>query len=237
MLEFTLKKILSAFLMPLSIGLVVFLIGLIYLFFNNYKKAKLYLVISFLWIFIVGYSPFVATILEPLESKYPKIEKITSVKYILLLGGDFKGRAYEAIRLYNLIDNSKIITSGYPGNYGQPEALRNANKLISLGISKDDILMQVKPKDTEEEAMNIKNIVGNEQFILVTSAYHMPRAIELFNKHGLNPIPAPTNFFLNNSRIISLPNGNNLYKSQIAFHEYIGTLWNKIKQIKSELLN
>ncbi|NQY93668.1 MAG: YdcF family protein [Campylobacteraceae bacterium] len=234
---FTLKKILSSFLMPLSIGLVLFIVGLIYLYTSNYKKAKIYLSISFLWIFMISYAPFSNVILSPLESTHPKIEKNISVKYILLLGGDFKGRSHEAIRLYHQIEGSKIITSGYPGRKSIPEALSSANKLIDLGIPKEDILMQSKPRDTEEEAMNIRKIVGADQFILITAAYHMPRALKLFKKHGLNPIVAPTNFLVEKSKLTSFPTGRDLQKTEIAFHEYLGSIWNQVKLYKQALFD
>ncbi len=91
--------------------------------------------------------------------------------------------------------------------------------------------MQSKPRDTEEEAMNIRNIVGTEQFILITAAYHMPRALKLFKKHGLNPIVAPTNF------LREFPNGRDLHKTEIAFHEYLGSIWNQIKLYKKQILD
>jgi len=230
---FTLKKILSAVLMPLSLGLILFLFGLWFLYQENYKKAKFYLTVSFLWIFIISYSPFSNSIISPLESNYEKLSMNSTAKYILLLGGDYEGRAYEAIRLYNNIEGAKIITSGYAGrDFKLPEAIRNANKLMSLGIPKDDILIQSKPKDTLDEAKHIKKLIGDEPFILVTSAYHMPRAMELFKKEGLSPISAPTNFLTRESYMISVPNGKDLRKTEIAFHEYLGRMWNYIKSFK-----
>lgn len=234
---FTLKKILSAVLMPLSLGLILFLIGLWFLYTKSYKKAKVCLSISFVWIFMIGYSPFSNSVLNPLETTYQKVEDNVSAKYILLLGGDFKGRSFEAIRLYTLIDNAKIITSGYPGRGDIAEAVKSAHKLIELGIPKEDILMQSEPKDTQEEAQYIRKIVGDEQFILVTSAYHMPRAMELFKKEGLHPIPAPTNFLVKKSYVLSVPNGGAIQKTEIAFHEYVGKAWNKLKEFKNYFLN
>jgi len=233
---FALKKLLSSFLMPLSIGLLLFIVGLVYLYSSNYKKAKIYLSISFVWIFMVSYAPFSNVILSPLESLHPKVEQNVSAKYILLLGGDFKGRSHEAIRLYHQIKGAKIITSGYPGNKAISEAQSSAKKLIELGIPKEDILMQSEPRDTEEEAMNIHHIVGSEQFILITAAYHMPRTLKLFKKYGLNPIVAPTNFLIEKSKFTSFPNGRDLHKTEIAFHEYLGALWNQIKIYKNRIL-
>lgn len=218
--------------MPLSIGFVLFIIGLFYLYTHSYKKAKFYLSISFIWVFLIAYAPFSNMLLEPLESQYPKIDlEKQQAKYILLLGGYFNDRGYEAIRLHHKINDSKIITSGYPGSYKTiSEAEVNANKLIELGIKKENILMQSEPRDTQEEARHIKKIVGNENFILVTSAYHMPRAMRAFKQEGLDPIPAPANFFVKSkASLISLPSGGNIRKTEIAQHEYLGMLWYKVK--------
>lgn len=227
---FTLKKILSAVLMPFSLGLILFLVGLYFLYTNKYQKAKFYLTVSFLWIFLVSYAPFANKILSPLESNYKTIDNTFHAKYILLLGGDFDNRSFEAIRLYHKIRGAKIITSGYPKQHKKiPEAIISANKLVSLGIPQTDILMQSEPKDTQEEAQAIRKIVGNEPFILVTAAYHMPRAVELFKKEGLNPLVAPTHFLARQTGLLSLPNGEALQKTEIAFHEYLGRAWNDIK--------
>jgi len=234
---FALKKLLSTLLMPLSIGLILFIVGLIFLYVSKYKKAKFFLTLSFLWIIMVSYSPFSNAILSPLESEHSKLKEQVSAKYVLLLGGDFKGRSHEAVKLYHQIPNAKLITSGYPGSEEISEARSSRNKLIELGIPQEDILMQEEPKDTQEEAINIKNIVGTDAFILVTAASHMPRALALFKKEGLNPIVAPTNHLAKMGKFISFPSAKNLQKSGIAFHEYLGKWWNKIKEYKKELLN
>jgi len=230
-IAFTLKKVISGFLMPLSIGLIFALIGLYYLYKNSYKKAKIFLTFSIVWIVIVSYSPISNLLLIPLETKYSKLENIPKdVKHILLLGADIQNRGWEALRLYHKIPNSKIITSGYKGDKNIPEAIRTANILIELGIPKKDIILHPKPKDTKEEAIKIKEVLKDTPFILVTSHYHMPRAIALFNKEGLYPIPAPTNElredYLN---FLSMPSGDYLNNTEIALHEYIGLLWSKLR--------
>lgn len=227
---FTIKKIISVFLMPLSIGLFLALIGLYFLYTKSYKKAKIFLTISFLWIVTISYQPFPNMLLEPLETKYEKLENIPEdVEFILLLGGDRKARVYEVLRLYNMKKDMKIISSGYEAGKKIPEAIRNKNFLIELGVPKESILTQSKPKDTKEEALYTKKIVNDKKFILVTSASHMDRAIKLFKKEGLNPIPAPTNFLYKNYSYDAIPNGASIQKTEMALHEYIGKLWYKLK--------
>ena len=228
---FIVKKIISAMIMPLSIGLFLALIGLVFLYLNKLKKAKIFLTISILWISILSYSPFANFLIEPLENKYQKLENIPAdVKYILLLGGDMEHRAWEVLRLYHQIPNAKIITSGYEGTLKIPEAIRTANILSEIGISRNDIIIHSEPKDTKEEAIKIKETLGTTPFILITSAYHMPRAIALFQKEGLHPISAPTDFKIQKTpNFFSVPNGGSVYTIEIAWHEYLGLLWSKLR--------
>jgi len=227
---FILKKVISATIMPLSISLIILLIGYLLLNKNTFKKAQFLLFVGIFSLFIISYQPTSTLLLKPLESSYSKLENIPQeTKYILLLGGDVKNRAWEALRLYHKIENAKIITSGYKAHRDIPEAITTANLLSSIGINRDDIIIHPKPKDTKEEAMKIKEVLGKEPFILVTSAYHMPRAMMLFQKEGLNPIAAPTGFMVLNYHFLSIPKGINIIKTEIALHEYIGLLWAKIK--------
>ena len=229
---FVIKKALSAIVMPLPIGLILGVIGLWYLYRDKHTKAKIFLTITLLWIATISYTPFTNTLLSPLENSYKKLKKIPKgTKYILLLGGDKKNRAWEALRLYHKIPNATIITSGYaPFGCKVPAAISTANFLQRVGVPKRDIIMQIKPKTTEEEAVEIKNRLGKEPFILVTSAYHMPRAIRLFKKEGLNPIPAPTDFKIKSyDSPLSTPQGKKLFQTERAWHEYIGILWSSLR--------
>ena len=221
---FLIKNIISALLMPLTIGLLFGVIALWYIHRKNIKKAKIFLFISLIWIALLSYQPVSYFALEPLETRYAKLENIPSnIHYILLLGGDKNNRTWEGLRLYHKIPHAKIITSGYKNQAQKVKTL-----LIESGIPKEDILMQTEPKDTKEEAMAIKKRLGKQPFILVTSAYHMPRSMDIFKTEGVNPIPAPTDFQDKNS-FVFIPKGNYLAKTERAWHEYLGLLWVKMK--------
>ncbi len=228
---FILKKLLSAVLMPLSIGLLLGFFGLWFLYKEKLKKAKIFLTISIVWIVTISYVPIANIFIAPLENSYKTLKDIPKdVKYILLLGGDRESRGWEALKLYHKIPNSKIITSGYAGRGDVPEAIKTANILVELGIPTEDIIIHSKPKDTKEEAIKIKKLLGNQPFILITSAYHMPRALSLFKKEELNPIPAPTDYKIKDgNKFLSIPNGCSLRKTEIAWHEYLGLLWSKLR--------
>jgi len=169
--------------------------------------------------------------LKPLESSYPKLEKIPeNIHYILLLGGDRKKRAWEALRLYHKIPNVKVITSGYSLHDKVSDANKTLELLVESGIPRENLLMQDMAKTTYEEALTIKKRVGDKPFILVTAAYHMPRTIRLFQKVGLKPIPAPADF--NRPKeygTFSTLQSIHLQHTEHAWHEYMGLLVYKLQ--------
>lgn len=225
------KKVISVLLMPLSIGLFLVIAGLFLLFSSKRKtgKAKVFIVVGIFWITIISHSFFANLLLLPLENSYPKLENISKdVKYIVFIGGDMENRGWEVLKHYRQISGAKIIISGYEGRGAIPEAVQTANIFKGIGIRSDDMLVFSEPQDTKDEAKNIKKILGKEPFVLVTSAYHMKRSMSIFENEGLTPIPAPTNFLIKDTdKILSMPNGYNLYKTEKAWHEYLGIVWNK----------
>jgi len=231
MSSFIIKKIISLTIMPLSIGLILGIIGLLYIYKNRLKKAKIFISAGLIWIFVISSASFSKLLLSPLENQYSKLSKIPkNVHYILLLGGDRQNRAWEALRLYQNIPNAKIITSGYSSSGDTPDAIKTARLLESVGVRSEDIIIQSEPKNTQQEAIEIKKRLKDKPFILVTSAYHMPRAMEIFHRANLNPIPAPTDFRSKEPTAFYLfLQGKWLHRTEQAWHEYLGLAWLKIK--------
>ncbi|HZE20846.1 MAG TPA: ElyC/SanA/YdcF family protein, partial [Desulfobaccales bacterium] len=111
-----------------------------------------------------------------------------------------------------------------------PESKLMAQIAVDLGVRPQDIKLESGSHDTAQEAQNIAQMIGKEKIILVTSAAHMPRALALFKKRGLEPIPAPTNYLARIGRRTPLlgeffPRSDSLEEAQSAFHEYMGLAW------------
>lgn len=226
---FFIKKSIAFFLSPLAIGFALGVIGFYFLLKQNHKKAKLFFILTFSWIFFISYEPISTTLLKSLENDYPKLEIIPKdVTHILALGGDSLARSYEVLRLYHKNKNLKIITSGY-----EPQkingAVNTSRLIIESGLPKELITIKEKPRDTVEEALMIKSIVGDKPFILVTAAYHMPRSMSLFKKMGLHPIAAPTDFTIRQIDWLKILNPDALEEFDTALHEYIGLVWYALK--------
>ena len=132
-LAFTLKKIISAAIMPLSITLFILFLGLLFLNDNNIKKAKLFIATGFISLIIIAYQPFTNLLFDPLEKEYSTLTEIPSgVTHILLLGGDVNNRGWEALRLYHKIENAKKLVENslcLPSSSNLTN--ENLNKIVS----------------------------------------------------------------------------------------------------------
>jgi uncharacterized SAM-binding protein YcdF (DUF218 family) len=247
---FHMKKIVSQFLFPVPLTLEFLLVGLFLLWFTRRQRAgKVMVTCGAMLLFAFSNLITSNALLRPLEHSYPPLAvtsgggRLSSIEFIAVLGGlgdddpnvpvtshifpDLMVRLIEGVRLYREIPGSKLILSG--GRYSSDGMTKMAE---ALGVSPGNILHLAEPFDTEEEGQQISPIVGSRQFILVTSASHMPRAMGLFQTRGLHPIAAPTDF-LAPRRPWELddfvPDGYKLFKSQISVYEYLGLAWAKLR--------
>ncbi len=94
----------------------------------------------------------------------------------------------------------------------------------SLGVPADKLIPENQAGDTYGNAMGVRPLVKNQPFLLVTSASHLPRALAIFQKLGLKPIPAPGDFRYTDYVSIGnyIPSGSNLLNLELAMHEYLG---------------
>ena len=149
------------------------------------------------------------------------------------LGGQALIRLVEGIRVLRQNRGAKLILSGGGITDPVPEARIMAQASQFMEVSKDHMIIEDASNDTKDQARLIKEIVGKAPFVLVTSAYHMPRSMALFEKLGMHPIPAPAG---GTSRIKSpfspqdiFPSVDALGDSTEAIHEYIGILWSRLR--------
>jgi uncharacterized SAM-binding protein YcdF (DUF218 family) len=243
---FIFKKIVSAFLLPIPIGLFLLFMAFIYLMFNSYKKAKIFLFLGLSWFLIFSFQPFSNALLSPLENSYPSLLQTPKVNYILVLGSGHKSdeslsitsqvkmvainRLVEGIRHYKNLENAKLIVSGYGSNDENSHAFMQEKLAISLGVKQEDIIRLDTTKDTKEEAIEAKRIVEDEALILVTSASHMKRAVLLFQKEGLHVIASPTNHLAYEDDSYSAYfSAKNIRNSETAIHEYLGLLYSYLR--------
>lgn len=234
----------------MSIALI--LLGLIFLWLTKKQTAgKLCITFAVLLLIGFGMRPVSIFINRPLEQTYPPFSNAQPVDFIIVLGHGHvsdptiplnsqlteaaTARITEAIRIKKLNPQAKLILSG--STMGDPisGAEMYARYAESFGISRTEMLLIKNAKDTEEEVRKDSQLVKGHPTALVTSATHMPRAMQLFIKEGIPVIPAPTQYVGRNSQIALpfyayLPSGRYLMYSEMGLHEWIGQLWNRIRE-------
>jgi uncharacterized SAM-binding protein YcdF (DUF218 family) len=116
-----------------------------------------------------------------------------------------------------------IVSGGNPQRHEASEADTYAPFLLHLRVSRSDLLLENTSRTTYENAKHVTRILHDKRYgslILVTSAYHMPRAMLDFARFDLAPQPV-----IANTRKIKtgvLPRLSNLVNANIALHELIG---------------
>lgn len=134
-------------------------------------------------------------------------------------------RVLEAARLYQRNRRARVIVSGTANASVIMQEL-----FIQLGVAPNHVSTDAMSNSTYDSAVNLRERLAGVSFYLVTSAGHMPRAMAVFEKQGLRPLAAPTDYLsskdLRNASL--LPSGQHLYVSDLAVHEYVGWLWYKL---------
>ena len=199
------KKFIAPLFFPLSISLELLLIGIFLLLFSKRQTGgKAFVVFGFLLLVAAGHQIPSDKLLESLESKYQPIaenqqqlpEDIKHIRWIVVLGGGHSTntdlpplkrtsatsmeRLVEGIRLYRMIPGSKLLLSGGSVYDSTSDARFMEDVAVSLGVDKHDIVLETESKDTDDEAQMILPMLHNERFLLVTSASHMTRSMNLF---------------------------------------------------------
>jgi uncharacterized SAM-binding protein YcdF (DUF218 family) len=141
-------------------------------------------------------------------------------------------RLIEGIRLQRELPGSHLVLSGGYG-HGIKHADRLGAVATMLGVKPEEMELDRTAWDTEQEAANIARRIGRDPFLLVTSAFHMPRSMGLFRKAGTSPIAAPTHHISIESPGVELlelfPDPQAIDNFQAGLHEYIGMLWSKLR--------
>ena len=236
---FLLKKILSYLILPPGIYIIFFfLIGVL----GRRRKAVSILAhIGALSLYLISIEPVKDLLFYPLESGY-KEPGIPEGDVIVVLGGGVYNSGYLKASSYKRLMTALIlhrrtgkplILSGGASVRTPPEAEVMKDLLLELGVEERNIYVDLKSRSTKENALRVKRIcerIGCRRPILVTSAFHMRRAVRVFRSVGLSVVPYPTDFRLEGRyNLYSLfPKYSVLYDSSIAIREYIGLLFYRL---------
>ncbi len=94
-------------------------------------------------------------------------------------------RITEGIRLVRRLKNAHLVVSGGAPPGHMPPALGYALLARDLGVDTSSLIVLDNSRDTAAEAKTVFSLLGSKPFLMVTSAYHMPRAMSLMEKKEL----------------------------------------------------
>ena len=240
-------KILPLLFSPLFLIISLIILGLIL----NSKKISL----TGIAILIIFSVPIVSNkLLAYLESDYELIKpsKVESADAIVVLSGMVStiktkdGLEYEwgsgvdrfftGIDLFNLNKAPTLIFTGgkVPWSIGLPEGEFLKKEAIKLGVPKKNILITENVENTDQEAKAIKKLLSsdNPKVILVTSAFHMPRAQLVFEAAGVNVIPSPVDFIIGAGKLTFMnfiPSASSFEDTSFFVREMIGRTYYNLK--------
>jgi uncharacterized SAM-binding protein YcdF (DUF218 family) len=116
-----------------------------------------------------------------------------------------------------------IVSGGNPQHHEATEADTYAPYLLRAHVAQPALVLENRSLTTWQNARNVARVLGNhddETLLLITSAYHMRRAMLDFRRFGLDPVPVVSS--VRHARRGWLPRLSNLEAAETALHELIG---------------
>ncbi|MBV8060306.1 MAG: YdcF family protein [Alphaproteobacteria bacterium] len=197
--------------------------------------------------------------LVPLENAV-RTQLPDHVDGIIIIGGDEDARVTQAHEMPAMLDSARryvgfvklakefpqarLFYSGGQGSLTPLRTMKEADiaklQITELGIAPDRVIYEGNSRTTYENAALSAAIAGDDikkNWVLVTSAYHMPRALLTFRQQGWNITGYPVGYFAEGTIGLRLAKGftHNLYELQLALHEYIGLFWYWLMQYSGAL--
>jgi uncharacterized SAM-binding protein YcdF (DUF218 family) len=237
-----LKQLVGYLATPLMIALLISVVAVVFRARGRRRIAAALFACAAAVVCLASLVPVGEALLRPLESQYPPLRddaQLQGVGYIVVLGSSYVPRDHipvtaalsedglfrivEGLRLARRMPGVRLVVSGGAAPGFTPGAFGYAKLAREFGIADTALVVLDRPLDTGEEARAVKALLGTAPFVLVTSAYHMPRAVRLMLREGTHPIPAPTG-----QRVGALggaglrPSLAGMLDTEIALHEYVG---------------
>lgn len=259
---FVASKIAALCLVPGNLILLLFLLAAVLVAFRRTRRwgvgtgsvaAALFMILS-----LVPVGPLM---LASLERRFPPLESCPSLLEgplagIILLGGsvdpsrvdgrivddlnDASDRLWLTAKLARRFPYLPVVVSGgqaFENGIARPEADATVAMLESLGLTREQMVLERNSRTTAENAAMSALKAGEGRWIIVTSAFHMPRAVGAFRQAGMSVIAAPTDWRVSDSNsLLQFDAAINLSTTNRAVREYLGLLGYWATGRSSELL-
>jgi uncharacterized SAM-binding protein YcdF (DUF218 family) len=249
-LFFVLSKTLGALLLPTNFLIGIGFLGAVLMFTRFASLGRKLVIAAVLLLVICGLSPLGNLLLYPLEQRFPPWDASRGAPDgIIVLGASIEAdlstahgtpvvrsspdRLIAAAALAHRYPKARVVFSGGSANLISNDA-READFagaiFESLGIDKSRLIMERASRNTQENAEFSKALVApkeGERWLLVTSAFHMPRSVGLFRKAGFAVEPYPVDWRVGGrSDIFNFTNVaiDGLGRTDLAVREWMGLI-------------
>jgi uncharacterized SAM-binding protein YcdF (DUF218 family) len=210
---FYLSKIFWLFAAPTNLLLLVAGLGTLLLFTRFMRWGRLLALAGVVGLLIIGATPVGRMLTRPLEDRFPRPDISSGITGMIVLGGaigaargdvvfnEAATRMTASVELARRFPDARIaFTGGSAALIGQAdmtEAEAARRFYLSQGITAGRLILEDKSRNTRENAVLLKPMLAQkpgERWLLVTSAFHMPRSVGIFRTAGIEVIPYPVDF-------------------------------------------
>ena len=244
---FYISKIFWFFIQPLNFSLFLLLAASVLAVVGWRRLSGALSFVGFLILALAAWTSVGALMLNPLEERFPRPALPEKVAGIVVLGGGFEGainlarggyelnsggdRFVETAILARRFPDARVVVSGGTGTLvleGEGDADTAPRLLTALGVAPDRLILENRSRNTYENASFTKEMVSpkpGETWLLVTSAFHMPRSMALFRKANFPVQPWPVDYRTSGAEGIGLFRDNpadSLLNTTMAIREWIG---------------
>ena len=208
---FIFGKLVWAVAQPGNLLLLCLLAGVLFFLVSRGRRGKILVGVSLLGFLVLAVAPIGPAMLLALEERFPRPQLPERVDGILVLGGAvdpalslsygetvFNGavtRVLAGIALARRYPEAKLALIGGEGGFvpvGLPESRATLSFVIAQGLAPERVMLEERSRSTHENAVYAKELIRpapDANWILITSAFHMPRAVASFDAADWPVIP------------------------------------------------
>ncbi|NVO06433.1 MAG: YdcF family protein [Rhodoferax sp.] len=243
-----LSKLLNLLAQPLN-GVLLLLVLAVLRGWRNPRKGRWWSATALLLLALLGVKTLPDLLVAPLENQYPEIPANADLsRYVgvIILGGALEPgrlseahqqallnasgeRMTEAVALWRRHPTLRLVFTGGEGELfgsGPSEAERATRFFASMGVPAAALTLEGRSQNTYENAVFTARLPGldtKQPWLLLTSAWHMPRSMAVFQKAGWNVTAYPVDYRTGGITPLSSYNlGEGAERWELLLHEWIG---------------
>lgn len=248
-MSFVVSKILWFAISPAIALMIVAIIGVLLLRAGRGIWGRRLVTLGVLGVAAIMFLPIGNFAGLPLENRFPRPPQLPAdVDGIIVLGGAVETaltqerglpalngaaeRMTELVALAQRYPRARLLFTGGSGSLvpGEVSEADTARALwTAMGVPPDRVLYEDESRNTYENAVFLNALAQprrGEVWLLVTSAFHMPRSVGIFRRVGWDVVPVPVGFkTAEDWRVWTHPPvGERIDLLSAAVHEYVGLL-------------